>query len=266
LVASRKIGPATVTFRKEPGSAPTLVCIHGSADNHHVYDVLLDALPGRARYALNLPGRAGADGPPLTSVREMEAFLARFIEAEVAGSYVIVGHSLGGAVAIEHALQAPPRLEGVVLLATGARLRVHPMILQLFEQVEASGQKIPPLPPGLYEADVDPALVAKAARDRELTPLGTGRADWRAADGFDRMSDIGQIQVPALIVAGTDDALTPPKYAKFMADAIGDSELRLIEDAGHMLVTERAREVAAWIEAFLNRADGRLRGAGFERD
>ena len=76
MVASRKIGPATVTFRKEHGAAPTLVCIHGSADNHHVYDELLDALPGHARYAINMPGRAGADGPPLTSVREMEAFLA----------------------------------------------------------------------------------------------------------------------------------------------------------------------------------------------
>jgi len=266
LVASRKIGPTTVTFRKEPGAGPTLVCLHGSADNHHVYDELIDALPGRERYALNLPGRAGTDGPPLTSVREMAAFLARFVESEVAGSYVIVGHSLGGAVAIEHALQAPPRLEGLVLLATGAKLRVHPMILQLFEQVEASGQKIPPLPPGLYEADADPALVEKGAKDRELTPVGTGRADWRAADGFDRMSDLGQIRVPALIVAGTEDALTPPKYAKFMAEAIADSELRLIEGAGHMLVTERAREVAAWIEAFLNRADSRLRGAGFERD
>jgi len=255
-----------VTFRKEHGAAPTLVCIHGSADNHHVYDELLDALPGHARYAINMPGRAGADGPPLTSVREMEAFLARFIESEVAGNYVIVGHSLGGAVAIEHALKAPSRLEGVVLLATGARLRVHPMILQLFEQVAASGQKIPPLPPGLYEADADPALVEKGSRDRELTPVETGRADWRAADGFDRMSDVGQVQVPALIVAGTDDALTPPKYAKFMAEAIADSELHVIEGAGHMLVAERAREVAAWIEAFLKRADSRLRGAGFERD
>jgi pimeloyl-ACP methyl ester carboxylesterase len=66
----------------------------------------------------------------------MEAFLSRFIESEVEGDYLVVGHSLGGGVAIEHALASPSeRLKGIVLLATGARLRVHPMILQLFEQV-----------------------------------------------------------------------------------------------------------------------------------
>ena len=251
MVASRQIDGATVTFRHEAGPGPTLVCIHGSADNHHVYDGLLDSLPGHDRYAINMPGRAGTDGSPLRSVAEMESFLARFVEAEVAGEYVVVGHSLGGAVAIEHALRAPPRLDSLVLLATGARLRVHPMILQLFEQAAATGQKNAPMPPGLYEHGTDPALIEKASRDRELTPIETGGADWRAADAFDRMSEIGTIQVPALIVVGTRDALTPVKYAEFMANGIADHELHVIEGAGHMFVMERPAEVAGWIEEWL---------------
>lgn len=251
MVEARQIGGGAVTFRRETGATPTLVCLHGSADNHHVYDALLDALPMRNRYAINMPGRAGTDGPALHTVAQMESFLGRFVEYEVEGDYVLVGHSLGGALAIEHALQSPPRLQGLVLLATGARLRVHPMILQLFEQVAATGQKIPPLPPGLYQRDTDPALIEKASRDRELTAIETGAADWRAADSFDRMSDLARIQVPALILAGTNDALTPVKYAEFMAAGIADQELHLIEGAGHMFVTERPGEVAKWIEAWL---------------
>ena len=70
----------------------------------------------------------------------MERFLAGFLQSEVAGDYVIVGHSVGGGVGIEHALVSPSkRLKGLVLLATGARLRVHPMILQLFDQVAEAG-------------------------------------------------------------------------------------------------------------------------------
>jgi pimeloyl-ACP methyl ester carboxylesterase len=72
-----------------------------------------------------------------------------------------------------------------------------------------------------------------------------------AADSFDRMSDLARIQVPALILAGTNDALTPVKYAEFMAAGIADHELHLIEGAGHMFVTERPCEVAKWIEAWL---------------
>jgi pimeloyl-ACP methyl ester carboxylesterase len=229
------------------------VCVHGSADNHHVYDELLAALTGRACVALNLPGRAGTDGPPLSDVASMASFVRELVESEVEGDFVLAGHSLGGAVAIELALDPPPGLAGIVLLATGAKLRVHPIILQLFEQVKASGQKIPPLPPGLYEQDADPALVDKASKDRELTPIDTGGADWHAADSFDRMRELETIQVPTLIVAGTNDALTPPKYAEFLATRILDNELQVIEGAGHMLVMERVEEVAGWIEAFMGR-------------
>ena len=253
MVETRHVRGRTVSFRLEHGRSPTLVAVHGSADNHHVYDALIDALDGWERYAINLPGRAGTDGPPLTDVSQMEAFVDDFVRDEVEGDYWLLGHSLGGAVAIEHALRAPPRLRGVVLLATGARLRVHPMILKLFQQVRQSGTKIPPLPPGLYEAGADSATVDKASKDRELTPIETGEADWRAANGFDRMQDLGNIQVPALIVAGTNDALTPSKYAAYMAANIPKNELHVIDGAGHMLVMERAEQIARWITEYVNR-------------
>ncbi|MBW1762712.1 MAG: alpha/beta hydrolase [Deltaproteobacteria bacterium] len=249
MVESRQIDGRTVTFRHEGGGGPALVCIHGSADNHHAYDRLLDALPNRDRYAINLPDRAGTEGPALGTVAQMETFLSRFIESEVEGDYLVVGHSLGGGVAIEHALASTSEhLKGIVLLATGARLRVHPMILQSFEQGAKTGE-LPPLPPGLYEQDVDPAIVEEAATARELTPIETGGTDWRAADGFDRMANAKDIQVPALIIAGTNDALTPPKYAEYLAATIPDNELHVIEGAGHMLVMERAAEVARRIES-----------------
>ena len=253
MVATRDIDGRQVTFRHEEGCAPALVCIHGSADNHHVYDRLMDVLHERERFAINLPGRAGTEGPPLPSVAQMQPFLSRFVESQVDGDYLVVGHSLGGAVAIEHALASPSeRLKGIVLLATGARLRVHPMILQLFEQISKTGQ-LPPMPPGLYEPGVDAELVEEASRARELTPIDTGGLDWRAADGFDRMQDLAKISVPALIVAGTNDMLTPPKYAEYMSAQIPSNELHIIEGAGHMLVAERAAQVAEWIEGFIQR-------------
>ena len=253
MVETRRIDGRSVTFRGGAGRAPALVCIHGSADNHHVYDRLLDAMPDRERYAINLPGRAGTDGPALASVAEMETFLSRFLESEVEGDYLVVGHSLGGGVAIEHALASrSERLKGIVLLATGARLRVHPMILQLFEQVAKSGE-MPPPPPWLYEQGTDANLLAQAARDRELTPVETGRLDWRAADSFDRIATVKDARTPALIIAGTNDALTPPKYAHYLADNISDSELHVIEGAGHMLVMERVAEVSGAIERFAAR-------------
>jgi len=239
-----------VTFRSEPGKGPALVCIHGSADNHHAYDLLLDALPGRRRIAINLPGRAGTDGPPLQSAAEMARFVATLVQSEVEDDFVLVGHSLGGAVAIELALTTTDRLRGLILLATGARLRVHPIILQLFEQAEASGA-LPPAAPGLYQPDTDPTLIERVAERRALTPITTGRADWHAADTFDRIAELEQIGAPALIIAGSEDLLTPPKYAEYMASHIPDSQLRMLDGAGHMFLIERADEAAQSIESFV---------------
>lgn len=252
-IETRDLAGRSITFRHEAGEGPALICIHGSADNQHVYDRLLDALPGHERYAINMPGRAGTDGPPLASAAEMEAFLSDFIRAELKGDYLVVGHSLGGAVALEHALQSSTeRLRGIVLLATGARLRVHPLILQLFEQVAKSGTGLPPLPPGLYEKDAEQSLIEEASKHRERTPIETGALDWRAADGFDRLQDLDRVRVPALIVAGSDDALTPPKYAEHLAAEIPQSELHVIDGGGHMLVMERTEELARWIESFVS--------------
>ena len=253
MVETRQIAGRSVTFRHDRGTGPSLVCLHGSAGNHHAFDRLLDALPGRDRYALNLPGRAGTSGPPLRTVAAMETFLSAFLESEVAGDYLVVGHSVGGAVAIEHALRSPSkRLKAIVLLASGARLRVHPMILQLFQKVAEPGT-LPPLPPGLYERDADPELIAETSKYLALTPFDTAGTDWRTADSFDRMQDLKQIQVPALIVAGTEDTFTPPKYAEYLAANIADNEIHVIEGAGHMLFMERAPEVSKAIEEFMVR-------------
>jgi pimeloyl-ACP methyl ester carboxylesterase len=252
MVEGTEIDGRKVSFRREPGDAPTLVCIHGSADNHHFYDRLFSELTGVARIAVDSPGRLGSDGPPIESVPAFAAFVSRFIEAEFEGDYVVVGHSVGGAVAIEHTLtNSSARLKGLVLLATGARLRVHPAILQLFEQLTASGT--PPGPtPGLFQPDADPALIAEATEVLHMTPPATGLADWTAANAFDRMQQVADITVPALIITGTADALTPPKYAEYLHTHIPRSELLILEGAGHMFPMERAAEVGQAILGFLS--------------
>lgn len=251
MVETTKVNGRTLSFRREPGRGPTLVLVHGSADNHHSYDRLVAALPDVARVAVDSPGRLGSEGPPASGVPELTEVISGFIDAEVEGDYVAAGHSLGGAVAIEHALvRASPRLKGIVLLATGARLRVHPMILKLFEQLTESGT--PPGPtPGLFEPGSDPGLVAEIKEILRLTPPASGLADWTAANSFNRMSDVANISIPALMIAGTSDSLTPPKYAEYLAAQIPQSELLILEGAGHVLPMERADEVSRAICTFL---------------
>ena len=252
-MSQTEVGGRAVGFRREQGEGPTLVLMHGAAGNHHVYDRLLDALPGVASVAVDRPGRLESEGPPLETIEAQAAFMQSFVDAQVEGDYVWVGHSLGGALAIELALTRPSSsLKGLVLVSTGARLRVHPGILTMFEQLVASDTPAG-LTPGLTSPGTNPDVEAELARGLAMTPPGSGLVDWRSADTFDRMSRLASIDVPTLVFGGLADALTPPKYARYLAENVSQSELHLFEEAGHMLVMERAGEVARVLRAFHDR-------------
>ena len=242
-----------VSFRAEVGESPVLVCVHGASENHHLYDWLIEALPGRAVVAVDLPGRLGSDGPPLTSVSALASFLERFVESQIGDDHLVMGHSMGGAVAIEYALSTnSATLRGLVLSNTGARLRVHPDILERFERAALERRSVPATEED-FGPDVDQGLIAEVNDFRLLTPPEVAASDWRIVDVFDRTSDVSKIRIPTLILAGGDDRLTPTKYARYLADEIPEAELHLVEGCGHMLLVERPEDIAVRVRWFLRR-------------
>lgn len=253
MVDEMLIHGARVSVRHQHGDPPTLVCLHGAGGNRIAFDRLLDALSGHECVAVDRPGRMGSEGPAIDTFHDQATFVQDFIASEVSGDYVLVGHSLGGALTIELAVEhATPALRGIVLLATGARLKVHPTILALFERLAAEEEPAP-VTPGLLEPDADPSVLGEVERYLAGTPSSTGLVDWRLTNTFDRMADLGRISVPTLVVAGTADPLTPPKYAEYLHTHIPSSELHLLEGATHMFLMERAPAVAELIRGFLAR-------------
>lgn len=242
------------TLRRWRGAGPAVVLLHGAGGNHDTLKRLGDALAGRSMevVAPSLPGRRGSDGPPCTSAAEAAAWVAALCDAANLQAPVLVGHSYGGAVAQELAFAHPDRWTGLVLVATGARLRVHPTILALHEEAARTGRPVD-ADRAAWRPHTKPAIVEEAAATAALTPPATALQDWRAADGFDRLSDVGRLTLPVLIVAGTEDVLTPPKYARFLAEHIPGAGLQWIEEEGHMVPMERPDEVAAAIGAFRTR-------------
>ena len=143
---------------------------------------------------------------------------------------MLYGHSLGGGIALEVALGQPDPLMGLVLVATGARLRVHPEILA---QVRAA------------------AAAETSGVSDGTTPATTTRDDWLAADGFDRLHDLAGCPVPTLVIGGADDALTPPRNGAWLEAHLPDARQVLVPGAGHFLPIEDPDTTAAAIVAFL---------------
>ncbi len=100
--------------------------------------------------------------------------------------------------------------------------------------------------------DASPEEIEQDAEAMLRTPVEVIERDLRACDAFDLMEQVRAIATPTLVICGTADLMTPPKYAEYLHQQITGSELALISGAGHMVMLEKPDEVSQAIETFLD--------------
>jgi pimeloyl-ACP methyl ester carboxylesterase len=232
------------------GRGRPMVLVHGAGGRAELWTPQLAGLADAARViAVDLPGHGATGGAGCRRVEEYATWLLGVLDGLALDRVVLGGHSMGGAIAQTVALSRPERLSGLVLVGTGARLRVLPRILELFGTGSPSG-------PGLvgslaYSPRTVPAAVAEADRALQETASPVTLGDFMACDRFDTMATLSAIRAPTLVVVGRDDRLTPPKYARFLADGIPGGRLVEIDSAGHFPQLEQPAAVNAALRGFL---------------
>jgi pimeloyl-ACP methyl ester carboxylesterase len=228
---------------------PQLVLIHGAGGSRLSWPAPLRRMPHTAVYALDLPGHGRSPPPGRTAVDayadDVQAFMATLELDDV----VLVGHSMGGAIAQTLGLRGLPQLRGLVLIGTGARLRVTEEILdQILTDFESAVVTVtwyawPPQAPQVLRAKGREMLV-------QIDPKVL-HGDYVACDNFDVMDKLNDIEVPTLVMTGTADQLTPVKYGRYLAHHIPQAQFVPIEGGGHMVALEQPDEVAAAVTAFI---------------
>lgn len=248
-------GRSLFYFEHAPqASGLPLVLIHGAGGTHLHWPAEVRRLPGVRVLALDLPGHGQSDGPAGETIADRGQAVLDWLEALGVEQAVIGGHSMGGAVAQWLALEHPQRVAGLALVATGARLRVAPEIL---DRVQTDL-------PGAVDLVVSwmfgPAAsenLLRVVRQRMLEMDAAAMlGDWRACDSFDVRAQLGSVRAPALVLCGTADQLTPEKHARFLAENIAGAELHLLPGSGHMVMLEQPRAVARHLAEFLTRLSG----------
>jgi pimeloyl-ACP methyl ester carboxylesterase len=156
---------------------------------------------------------------------------------------------MGAAVALELAVAYPERLAGLALVGAAARLRVAPALLEGL--VADSDAAIEQLVTMIYP---EPAsrLRAPAATEYRRWP-GVLRGDLIACDGWDLRERVAGLSLPALVVCGDADGMTPPRLARELQALIG-AELVLLPGVGHMPMVEAPGPTAAAIASLIARA------------
>jgi pimeloyl-ACP methyl ester carboxylesterase len=237
---------------KGTGERPPVVLIHGAGGSNLHWPPDVRRLPGYRTYALDLPGHGKSAGRGLQSIPAYADAVLLWLEAVDLHRVVLVGHSMGGAIAQHLALHAEDQVLGLGLVGTGARLRVHPEILENTVSENTYRTAVDTIVQWAFSPQTPPGLVELAAQRMLETRPSVLHGDFIASDGFDILDQVTEIKQPALVICGADDQLTPMRNSQFLGDHIPNAKLQVIPEAGHMVMLEKPREVSESLVTFLD--------------
>ncbi|MCP4141868.1 MAG: alpha/beta hydrolase [Chloroflexi bacterium] len=232
-------------------SSPPFILIHGAGGTHLHFPPELRRLNGYKIAAIDLPGHGKSEGIGSQSVSDYVQSIQNFMDTTNLPAAIIIGHSMGSAIALQFALNAPDRVLALVLMGSGSRLRVAPSILENTANEATFSLAVKNITEASFGTETPSRLKELAAQRMLETRPTVLYGDFIACDNFDIGEELSTIEKPTLILCGTEDKMTPPNYSKLLHEQMPNSELRLIEGAGHMVMLEKPREIAEAVERFV---------------
>ncbi len=250
-------------FYETLGSGPPVVLLHPFPANHNLWKPAAQFL--LSRYKLILPdlrghGASGIGQGPAT-MRKHAADLARVLDDAGAGKAVFVGNSIGGYVIFECLRQFRERTSALVLCNTKAppdsaearatRLALAAEVLEKGTEAFFVSQTLRLI--GETTRAARPDLVAGALdMMRQMSPEDIAQVQRGMAERPDSMPTLKTIQVPALIITGSEDLMTGVPEAEAMKQHIAGSSLKVLPKAGHYSPWEQPEEVGRLLRQFLD--------------
>jgi pimeloyl-ACP methyl ester carboxylesterase len=192
--------------------------------------------------SLELPGHGRSSGKAATTIDYYTNLIQEFFAAMNLKNVVFVGHSMGGVVALDFSFKHPELVKALVLVATSAKFDIPTQKLMelkndmesIFGSLEKAKEKM---------KDIDERLVTNDV----MVLLG----DVMAVKKFDGTSHLSELKMPTLVVGGADDILAPVSYSEQLHASIKNSQLKIIENAGHIVMVEAHKEFNIALEEFL---------------
>ncbi len=226
----------------------TIVLCGSLGSTSAMWDGQRPALAGRRVVAVEHPGHGGA---PVDWVVDVGGLAAGVLDEVGDRTFSFVGLSLGGAVGIRLALDAPERIEKLVLACTSARFGEPAHWLDRAATVRAGGLEA--IADAVIARWFTPAF-ADRERYRQLL-LSVDREGYarccEAVARWDARDELGAIVAPTLVVSAADDPSTPPPDGELIASHIPGARHVVLDRAAHLANVERPEEFNRLLEEHL---------------
>ena len=252
-----------------PADAPPVVLLHGITGHARVWDHLAERLAPRHRVlVLDQRGHGDSDPAPDDDYRvgTMADDVAAFVGSLRLDRFALLGHSMGGRIAIKYAADHAARLERLVIIDIGPDInlaglqRVRDMMAKSPERIESEDWAVE------YIRRANPLQDLDMLRERVrhgLKRLPDGELTWKYAKGLrdmmregrrdavDLWEPLPRIPCPTLVVRGAESDILSAEVAKKMTERLPDGRVVEIAGAGHTVPADRPEEFVRQIRAFL---------------
>lgn len=242
----------------EAGQGPAIICLHGIGGDWTSFTPQLGELPGRV-ISWSMPGYGASDAIELT-FENLSGALSSFMASLGIEQAHLVGQSIGGMVAMEHAARRPDQVASLSLVGTtpsfgGRDDSFKNAFLEARLAPLEAGQTMAEMAAGSAAGIVGPIADAACIEAVEAPMARVPEATWRAIlpclTTFNRRDDLAAMTMPTCLIAGTHDRNAPARTMEKMAEKMPDAAYHLIDGAGHMINQEAPTEVNRILTDFI---------------
>ena len=235
---------------------PTILLMHGSGLSHIVWSLheQFYVAQGFNVLAIDLPGHGNSEGPALKSIQEISDWVKKLMNEININTITIVGHSQGSLVGIDFGSRYPELINKLVLVSGSYRMPVNQDLIDLAEAGDEKAVLL--MMKWGYEGSKafiggNPVkkIINSSREIREILAV-----DLNACNNYkDGKESLEKINCPTLCIFGDLDKMVPLEVGNKMASMIKNSEKKIINNCGHMIIFEKAFDMRKSVKEFLTK-------------
>ena len=242
-----------IDFDKEK---PSILLMHGSGLTHIVWSLheQFYVSQGFNVLSVDLPGHGNSEGPSLESIEKISNWVKSLINVLGIKKIIIIGHSQGSLIGIDFASRYPDLISSLVLVAGTYKMPVNQ---DLIDYAEAGDEKAVLLmmkwgyegSKAFIGGNPVKKIINSSREIREVLAV-----DLNACNNYKGGKEsLEKINCPTLCIFGDLDKMVPLEVGNKMASMIKNSEKKIINNCGHMIIFEKAFEMRKIVKEFLTR-------------
>lgn len=231
-----------------------VIFIHGMGGSHLAWPPRLRHLPGKKTYAIDLPAHGKSPGAACSSLSILTERLERFLNEMGFYRVILVGHSMGSAIAFQFAQTNPGRVQGMVMISCGTQFHTPDEFHRIAEKNHNQAQMQAYFHHTAFHQSFPRKIRREVLRPMAGMRSSTLRADMAAGTSFKARPNT-RLEGPTLIICGDSDLFVPLHAVFSIQYMLPRTQLHILGNTGHMAVFERTEAIRTDLTRFFNQFD-----------